>query len=228
MLVARQVLLAVFDCQGFRSFVIILRNIPFHVSTGGNVINVIGGDDNSKEDGEEDQDFISRWAMGYVSSQFSEGISQSINRVHLFNCDNTYNLEPVEHLLNKIAELDGHHMCVVKHSFKLAKMSEIVDKISTLMMDMAVFVVHAHESWPSSNEDNRGIGFTKIYRALLQATGKKKKHFHSVDFPLLKFAGVYVIISTVFFRSFPKERDKRNVMQNFGHYLPTKLLQAID
>ncbi|CAH3119290.1 unnamed protein product, partial [Pocillopora meandrina] len=98
-------------------------------------------------------------------------ISQSINRVHLFNCDNTYKLEPVEHLLNKIAELDGHHMCVVKHSFKLAKMSEIVDKISTLAMDMAVFVVHAHESWPSSNEDNRGIGFTKIYRALLQATG---------------------------------------------------------
>ena len=112
--------------------------------------------------------------MGNVSSQFSEGISQSINRVHLFNCDNTYKLEPVEHLLNKIAELDGHHMCVVKHSFKLAKMSEVVDLISTLAMDMAVFVVHAHESWPSINEDNRGIGYTKIYRALLQATGKKK------------------------------------------------------
>lgn len=164
-----------------------------------------------------------RWGMFSHSS--AKG---SRCQVHLFNCDNTYKLEPVEHLLNKIAELDGHRMCVVKHSFKLAKMSEIVDKISTLAMDMAVFVVHAHESWPSSNEDNRGIGFTKIYRALLQATGKKKKHFHSVDFPLLKFAGVYVIISTVFFRSFPKERDKRNVMQNFGHYLPSKLHQAID
>ena len=77
-------------------------------------------------------------------------------------------------MLNKIAEIDGHHMCVVKHSFKLAKMSEVVDLISTLAMDMAVFVVHAHESWPSINEDNRGVGYTKIYRALLQATGKKK------------------------------------------------------
>ena len=138
---------------------------------------MIGGDDTSKEDGEEDQDFISHWAMRNVSSQFSEGISQSINRVHLFNCDNTYKLEPVENLLNKIAETDGHHMCVVKHSFKLAKMSEVVDRISTLTMDMAVFVVHAHESWPSINEDNRGIGYTKIYRALLQATGKKKSTF---------------------------------------------------
>ena len=68
---------------------------------------------------------------------------------------------------------DGHHMCVVKHSFKLTKMSEVIDQISTLAMDMAVFVVHAHESWPSINEDNCGIGYTKIYRALLQATGKK-------------------------------------------------------
>ena len=165
--------------------------------------------------------------MGNVSSQFSEGISQSINRVHLFNCDNKYKLEPVENLLNKVAEIDGHHMCVVKHSFKLAKMSEVVDLISTLAMDMAVFVVHAHESWPSINEENRGIGYTKIYRALLQATGKKKA-LSLCRFPPKKFAGVYVIISTVFFRCFPKEREQRNLMQNFGHYLPTKLHQAID
>ena len=39
-------------------------------------------------------------------------------------------------------------------------------------MDYAVLVVHAHESRLSINEDNAGIGYAKIYRALLQATGR--------------------------------------------------------
>lgn len=161
-----------------------MRNIPFRVSTGGNVINVVGGYDNYKEDGAEDRDFISR------STQCSEEISQSINRVHLFNCDETYKLEPVEDLLNKVAKLNGCHMCVEKHYFRLHKMFEMVDKISTLAMDIAFFVLHAHESRLSINEDEPGIGYAKIYRALLQATGKKNKHFYSVNLPPLKFAEV--------------------------------------
>ena len=64
-------------------------------------------------------------------------MSQLKKRVHLFNCDNTYKLEPVE---------------------KLLEMSEMFDKIPTLGMDMAFFVVHAHESRLSINEDNAGIG----------------------------------------------------------------------
>ena len=28
------------------------------------------------------------------------------------------------------------------------------------------------------NEDNAGIGYAKIYRGLLQATGKERKYFH--------------------------------------------------
>ena len=110
--------------------------------------------------------------------------------VHLFNCDNTYKLGPVEDLLNKVAELDRHHLNVMKHSFKLAKMSEMVERISTLAMDMAFFVVHAHESRLSINEDNAGIGYAEIYKALLHRAGKKRKHFHSVDFLSLKVAGV--------------------------------------
>jgi len=39
-------------------------------------------------------------------------------------------------------------------------------------MDLAVFVVHANESRLSINEENAGIGYAKIYRALVQATGK--------------------------------------------------------
>lgn len=44
-----------------------------------------------------------------------------------------------------------------------------------LQMDYAVFAVHAHESRLSINEDNAGIGYAKIYRALLKATGESKR-----------------------------------------------------
>ena len=39
---------------------------------GGNVINVIGGDDNYKGEDEEDRDFISRWTKRKLCSQFRE------------------------------------------------------------------------------------------------------------------------------------------------------------
>ena len=103
-------------------------------------------------------------------------MSQLKKRVHLFNCDNTYKLEPVEKLLDQFRIHVEH---VEKHPFRLSKMSEMVDKIPTLEMDMAFFVAHAHESRLSINEDNAGIGYAKIYRALLQATGKERKYFHS-------------------------------------------------
>ena len=117
----------------------------------------IGGDDNYKEDGDEVRDLNSRRERGKASLQFSEEISQSKIRVHLFNLADSYELEPVEDLLNKIAQLDRHHMCVEKHSFRRAKMSEMVDKIPTLEIDMAFFVVHAHEHRLLINEDKAGI-----------------------------------------------------------------------
>ena len=104
-------------------------------------------------------------------------MSKLKKRVHLFNCDNTYKLEPVEKLLDQFSV---HVERVEKHSFRPAKMSEMVDKIPTLGMDMAFFLVHAHESRLSINEDNAGIGHAKIYRALLEATGKERKYFHFV------------------------------------------------
>ena len=104
-------------------------------------------------------------------------MSQLKKRVHLFNCDNTYKLEPVEKLLDQM-QFSIHVESVEKHSFRLAKMSQMVDTIPTLKMDMAFFVVHAHESRLSINEDNAGIGYAKIYKALLQATGKERKYFH--------------------------------------------------
>ncbi len=61
-----------------------------------------------------------------------------------------------------------------RHCFSLAQMSVMTTKtIPKLDMDMAFFVVHAHEFRLSINEDNAGIGYAKIYRALLDATGKR-------------------------------------------------------
>ena len=92
--------------------------------------------------------------------------------VHLFNCDRTYKLDAVEGLLNA-AKLDFEPV-VEKHYFSLSQMSEMSENIESakLQIDMAFFVVHAHESRLSINEDNAGIGYAKIYRALLTATGE--------------------------------------------------------
>ena len=49
-------------------------------------------------------------------------------------------------------------------------MDELSTKvIPSLKMDFAVFVVHAHES---RLPINNGRGYTKVYRALMKATGK--------------------------------------------------------
>ena len=99
--------------------------------------------------------------------------------VHLFNCDKTYNLDAVEKLLLDIKDDIKRKLNfdiklpIGKNDFRLSKMSEMCETtIPKLQMDFAVFVVHAHESRLSINEDNAGIGYAKIYKALLRATGK--------------------------------------------------------
>ena len=52
-------------------------------------------------------------------------------------------------------------------------MNELSEEaIPALKMDFAVFVVHARESRLSIND---GRGYTKVYRALMKATGKNSK-----------------------------------------------------
>ena len=119
---------------------------------------------------------------------YTETMFQSKKRIHIFNCDNTYKLEPVEKLLEETKKKFPEKFKsiqvkpVERHSFRLTQMSEMVDKIPTLEMDMAFFVVHANESRLSINEDNAGIGYARIYRALLQATGKKRKYLTQSHF----------------------------------------------
>ena len=94
-------------------------------------------------------------------------------QIHVFNCDRTYNLDAVEGLLNATKAKLGFDPVVEKHYFSFSQMSEMTTNIiSKLQMDMAFFVVDAQESRLSINEDNAGIGYAKIYRALLEATGE--------------------------------------------------------
>ena len=90
----------------------------------------------------------------------------------LFNCDKTYNLEVVETFLLDVEEKYGLKFSIDRLTFGLPLMAEVCEKtLPKLAMDVAVFVVHANESRLSINEDNAGIGYARIYRALLQKTG---------------------------------------------------------
>ena len=92
---------------------------------------------------------------------------------HLHNCDATYNFDSVEKFLESIQEKLNFDISIALHYFQLGKMSETCERInSEPQMDFAIFVVHAHESRLFINEDNAGIGYAKIYRALLQKTGE--------------------------------------------------------
>ena len=93
-------------------------------------------------------------------------------RIHLFNCDRTYKLNVVEDWLRAVAKSSNY--IVVNHYFPLSEMTQLSDRtIPELDMDVAVFVVEAHESRLSINEENAGIGYAKLYRALLEKTGKE-------------------------------------------------------
>ena len=92
-------------------------------------------------------------------------------KFHLFNCDRIYDLDIVEDLLTATEAKIGFTFSVEKQYFSLSQMSELSAKIiPQLQMDCAILVVHAYEARLSINEDDRG--YTKVYKALLQATGK--------------------------------------------------------
>ncbi|CAH3152788.1 unnamed protein product [Porites evermanni] len=102
----------------------------------------------------------------------------NIKCVHLFNCDQTYKLDVVEKLFKAVEPKLNFAFSVQSHYFVLRDMSQVCENITRFpdqikVDDVAVFVVHAHESRLSINEENAGIGYAKIYRTLLQATGGK-------------------------------------------------------
>ena len=94
-------------------------------------------------------------------------------RFYLFNCDNTYDLKIVEDFLVEVDEKYGLNISVDQLYFGLSRMAEVCETIiPTMQMAYAIFVVHANESRLSINEENAGIGYAKLYQALLQKTGE--------------------------------------------------------
>ena len=100
-------------------------------------------------------------------------------KIHLFNCDQLYELSIIENLLNSSKPKLAFDLTVECHYFSLSEMAELSEKvIPALQIDFAFFVVHAHESRLSIND---GRGYTMVYRALLQKTGKNfKRDLHTV------------------------------------------------
>ena len=100
-------------------------------------------------------------------------------RFFLFNCDNTYNLEIVEKFLLKVEEKYGFKFSVDRLYFGLQQTAELCDRIiPTLDMDVAILVVHVHDSRLSLNEDDAGFGYGRLYRALLKKTGGLQLALH--------------------------------------------------
>lgn len=99
-------------------------------------------------------------------------------KIHLFNCDQLYELSIIENLLNSSKRKLAFDFTVECHYFSLSEIAELSEKvIPALQIDFAFFVVHAHESRLSIND---GRGYTKVYRALLQKTGKNfKRDLHT-------------------------------------------------
>ena len=101
---------------------------------------------------------------------------KSKKTICLFNCDNTYKLDVVEAFLMEMNKKHGFNFAIGKHNFELQQLADYCKtRIPQIQMDCAIFVVQAHESRLSINEDNAGIGYAKIYRALLDATGKLRE-----------------------------------------------------
>ena len=88
----------------------------------------------------------------------------------IFNCDRTYGLEKVEALISKVT---NNAAKVEQKYFPLPRMRNLCKELNEegKMAGYAVFVVHAHESRLSLNEENAGIGYAKLYRTLLNVTG---------------------------------------------------------
>ena len=116
-----------------------------------------------------------------ISQRSHNMANQSSRRVGLFNCDGTYKLDAVERFLMAVQEKHGFKFSPDKRYFGVNEIQKFCETIlPQLEMGFAIFVVHAEESRLSINEDNAGIGYTKIYRALLQATGEQSGSLGSI------------------------------------------------
>ena len=111
--------------------------------------------------------------MTTVSLQLSgDPTCRTSGKGFIFLTDNIYSLETVEKLLLEAGDKYGFKISVDLLCFGLQRMAEVCERtLPHLVMHYAIFVVHADESGLSINEDTAGIGYQRLYRALLQKTG---------------------------------------------------------
>lgn len=111
----------------------------------------------------------------HVEEPVGSGLADTKGKtIYLFNCDTLCNLSEVESLLKAVENKIPFKISkIVKHPFRGGQITEEAEKTipSLKDVDYAVFVVHAHESSLSFNEDS---GYGKIYRALKKQSGSGK------------------------------------------------------
>ena len=113
-------------------------------------------------------------------------------------CDNTYNLEIVETFLLKLEEKYGFKITVDGRYFSLPEMADLCEKnLPQLLMDFAIFVVHANESRLIINEDNADISYARFYRGLLQKTGGFLMNAHVLPLSLPSIQSQFVNLMSV-------------------------------
>ena len=157
---------------------------------------------------EEQKSKVRRQVEEPVGSGFADTKGKAI---YLFNCDNLCNLSEVESLLKAVENRIPFKISeIVKHPFRGGQITDEVEKTipSLKDVDYAVFVVHAHESSLSFNEDS---GYGKIYRALKKQTSSGK--LATSDYII---RNVVLFLGTLF-----KESFLLDLRSNFPLYHPT-------
>ena len=81
---------------------------------------------------------------------------KSKKTICLFHYDNAYKVDVVEAMLMEMNKKYGFNFAIEKHNFALQRMADYCKtKIPQIQVDCAIFVLQAHESRLSINEDNR-------------------------------------------------------------------------
>ncbi|XP_019636251.1 PREDICTED: uncharacterized protein LOC109478880 [Branchiostoma belcheri] len=89
------------------------------------------------------------------------------NEVLIVNCDGTYPLDSVVSLFQSVTK--GKEVVTHPLILQLSQLQAVSEKVRRRQLLCGVFVVNAYESRLSINEENAGIGYAVLYRALLEA-----------------------------------------------------------
>ncbi|XP_078602562.1 uncharacterized protein LOC144876777 [Branchiostoma floridae x Branchiostoma japonicum] len=87
--------------------------------------------------------------------------------VLIVNCDGTYPLDSVVSLLKSVPGVQD--IAIQQKTLPISQLEAVSEEVRRRRLLCGVFVVNAYESRLSINEENAGIGYAVLYRALLEA-----------------------------------------------------------